>query len=45
MGLRTCWINRPNAIMGNKGYSGPKPDYEFGSLAAFADAMQEVKLA
>ncbi|KAK4688960.1 hypothetical protein P7C73_g1146, partial [Tremellales sp. Uapishka_1] len=42
VGIKCAWINRPKAIMGVKGL-GEEPDFEFPSMKAFADAMEEIK--
>jgi hypothetical protein len=40
MGLKTVWINRPEAIMGKPKDESIQPDWEFSSMEAFAHAME-----
>ncbi|WWD01043.1 haloacid dehalogenase, type II [Kwoniella sp. B9012] len=43
LGLKTVWINRPEAILGVKGYEDVRADWEFGSMREFAEELQSVK--
>lgn len=43
MGLKAAWINRPEAIMGVQGFEDIKPDWTFGSMKVFADALKSAK--
>ena len=42
VGIKCAWINRPKAIMGVQG-RGEQPDFEFSSMAAFADEMEKIR--
>ncbi|WVW82719.1 haloacid dehalogenase, type II [Kwoniella bestiolae CBS 10118] len=43
LGLKTVWINRPEAILGVKGYEDVRPDYEFGGMEEFAEELKRIK--
>ncbi|WRT67457.1 haloacid dehalogenase, type II [Kwoniella shivajii] len=43
LGLKTVWINRPEAILGVKGFEDVKADYEFESMKEFAEELKAVK--
>ncbi|WWC60783.1 haloacid dehalogenase, type II [Kwoniella dejecticola CBS 10117] len=43
LGLKSVWINRPEAILGVKGYEDVRADFEFGSMLDFAQGLKDVK--
>ncbi|WWC89713.1 haloacid dehalogenase, type II [Kwoniella dendrophila CBS 6074] len=43
LGLKSVWINRPQAILGVKGFEDVKPDFTFDSMEEFAEELKAVK--
>ncbi|WWC69138.1 haloacid dehalogenase, type II [Kwoniella pini CBS 10737] len=42
LGLKSVWINRPEAILGVKGFEDIKADFEFSSMKHFAISLKDI---